>query len=124
MSGLMDHEVLALMSELLDVPSPPGREGGWGPLVRGKVEAMGYAAETDPSGNVVVRLGGGEGEQAGLAPIMVAAHLDEIALVVTGIEADGRLKVDRTGGLFAGKTGERIVEIIGDEGTIPGVLNL
>ena len=46
-----DHPALVLLSELLDVPSPPGREERVAAIVRAHIERMGYASETDPAGN-------------------------------------------------------------------------
>ncbi len=55
---------------------------------------------------------------------MYAAHMDEIGLVVTKINLDGSLKVNKTGGLMPWKLGEGPVEILGDQETIVGVLSM
>ena len=47
---------LRLISELLDVPSPSGREEQLAGVVRKKVTAFGYSPETDGAGNVIVRI--------------------------------------------------------------------
>jgi putative aminopeptidase FrvX len=52
-----------------------------------------------------------------------AAHLDEIGLVVTHLEDDGTLRVQRSGMLSPHKIGERPVEIMGDVKSITGVLS-
>ena len=107
-----DHPALKLFSRLLAVPSPSGREERLAEVVRGVIEDLGYTHETDGAGNVTVRLAG---KDAGARPMIFAAHMDEIAVVVTAIEDDGRLKVDRSGGLYPGKI---------DEGTVTGVLSM
>jgi len=56
--------------------------------------------------------------------MILAAHSDEIGAVVTGINADGTLRVDRSGGLVPSKIGETPVEIIGDGDTLQGVLSM
>jgi putative aminopeptidase FrvX len=116
-----EHPALPLLRELLAVASPSGREEKMAALVRRKLEEMGYDHETDPAGNVHVRLEGRDAE----APLCVlAAHMDEIGMVVTGIESDGKLRVARSGGLQPHKIGERPLNIIGDEQSIIGVLSL
>jgi putative aminopeptidase FrvX len=50
--------------------------------------------------------------------------MDEIGLVVTNIESDGSLRVDRSGGLHPWKLGEGPVEILGDHDTLIGVFSM
>jgi putative aminopeptidase FrvX len=50
--------------------------------------------------------------------------MDEIGMVVTRVEADGILKVDRSGGLRPWKLGEGPVEVLGDRATIVGVFSM
>lgn len=115
------HPALEILSELLSVPSPSGREERLAQLVRGRLEGMGYAAETDAAGNVMVRLPGSDPS----APLMVlAAHMDEIGMVVTQVGEDGRLSVQRSGGLQPHRIGERPVTVVGDHGTVVGILSL
>jgi putative aminopeptidase FrvX len=116
-----DHPALSLLRELLSVPSPSGREERLAEIVRRHLTDMGYEPETDPAGNVLVRLPGAKPD----APLMIlAAHLDEIGMVVTNIESDGSLRVDRSGGLFPYKIGEGPVEVVGDGDTVIGVLSV
>ncbi len=113
------HQSLALFEELLAVPAPPGREAAMANLIRKKIAGMGFTPETDAAGNVIVRLT--EGKKG--APVVIAAHMDEIALMVNLIEPDGRLRVIPSGGLMPHKVGERIMDIIGDGAILPGVLS-
>jgi|GEM_PF-281036 len=114
------HPAVALLSELLDVPSPPGREAAMARLIRSKIAEIGFASELDAAGNVLVRF---TKDKPG-APVVFAAHMDEIALMVNRIEPDGRLRVTPSGGLMPHKTGERIFDILGDgDVVIPGVLS-
>lgn len=112
---------LDLFKELLAAPSPSGREEGVAQILRGKLEQMGFEHETDGAGNLLVRLDGREPDRP---LICYAAHMDEIGMVVTSITADGDLLVDRTGGLFPWKIGEGPVEVLGDSGSIVGVLSM
>lgn len=115
----MTHPAAVLLEELLAIPSPPGREGRMAAFLRKKIRQAGFAAETDPAGNLIVRLNPAEPGR----PLILAAHMDEIALVVTKIEPDGRLCVTRSGGMMPFKLGERIVDVLGDEEIIQGVVS-
>jgi putative aminopeptidase FrvX len=118
------HPALSLFTELL-VAAPSGREEWLAEIVRRKLEEWGYDHETDPAGNVLVRLAGSRAD----APLICyAAHMDEIGMVVTAIEKDGSLRVDRSGGLYPWKLGEGPVEILSDDvdssGPVIGVLSM
>ncbi len=116
-----NQAILTLFRALLREPAPSGYEGRIAAVVRAELEQMGYRPEQDGAGNLLVRIAG----QQPAAPLLcLAAHLDEIGFVVTGIEADGRLKVDRSGGLHPWKHGEGPVEILGDGGSIRGILSM
>lgn len=116
-----DHPAAALLSDLLAVPAPSGREESIAAIIREKLDALGYSHETDGCGNVLVRLPGRDPK----APLCVlAAHMDEIGLVVTRVLEDGTLKVARSGGLLPHKIGERPLTVVGDNGTITGILSL
>jgi putative aminopeptidase FrvX len=123
------HPTLQLVNELLDVPAPSGGEGRLAEVVRAHVTRMGYRPETDPAGNISVRVGA---ETDG-APLVLAAHMDEIAMVVHRLDdvdddADGDsdivLRVRPSGGLHPAKIGEGPVEILGTEATLTGVLSM
>ncbi len=122
MIGLMsrnNHPGLQLFTELLQIPSPSGREHALGELVASKIQALGYQTRTDPAGNVTVRVEGADPD-AGMA--VLAAHLDELAVLVTQVHADGTLGVNRSGALYPYKIGERPLTILGDHGQATGLL--
>lgn len=117
---MQKHPALTLLAELLAVPSPSGWEAEMAALVRGKLDDLTYSHETDAAGNVLVRLDGRQPE----APLCIfASHMDEIGFVVSSVEADGTLRVKKSGGLYPWKLGESPVEILGDNGRITGVLS-
>ena len=115
-----NHPALTLFSDLL-VAAPTGREAQLAAIVRQKLTELAIPHEQDGMGNVIVRLDG-RSPQAPL--IMYAAHMDEIGLVVTKINSDGSLQVNRTGGLMPWKLGEGPVEILGDQESVIGVLSM
>lgn len=113
--------ILTLFARLLSVPAPSGYEGQIAAVVRAELDALGYAHTTDSAGNVLVRLPGQKTD----APLLcLAAHIDEIGMVVTNVEADGVLRVTRSGGLYPWKQGEGPVEILGDTGSVRGILSM
>lgn len=119
--NITDHPTLRLFNELLSVPSPSGREERMAQAICRRLEAWGYAHKIDGAGNVLVRL---EGRCPDAPLCCLSAHMDEIGMVVTRIEADGSLRVQRSGGLYPWKLGEGPVEVITDTGTIVGILSM
>jgi putative aminopeptidase FrvX len=108
----MTEKFISILNELLSVPSPPGREEKTRAIIEKKLRELKYAYEIDPGGNVIVRIKG----KSKKGPLtIIAAHMDEIAMVVTAIEPCGDLKVTNSGGLVPCKLGETPVEIVSDK---------
>ncbi len=116
-----NETVLNHFSDLLAIPSPSGYEQEVAALVANKISEISFEPEIDPAGNVLVRF---EGTDPTLPLTYYASHMDEIGMVVTGIEADGKLSVERHGGLFPFKIGERPVVILGDHEKINGIVSM
>ncbi|MBX6378710.1 MAG: M42 family peptidase, partial [Clostridia bacterium] len=70
----------------------------------------------DAVGNLLVEAGGGSGPR-----VMVAAHMDEVGLVVSAVEADGFLRVKAVGGVDPQVLPGRAVRV-GDGQGLPGVV--
>lgn len=107
----IEAKFLSILNKLLVIPSPPGREEKTAKFIRTQLASLGYKHETDGAGNVIVRLAA---KNPAGALTLLAAHMDEIAMVVTAITAEGDLKVINSGGLVPSKIGERMVEIVTD----------
>jgi len=119
LARITSDPIFTLFTKLLSVPAPSGYETQIAAIVRAELDALGYAHTTDSAGNILVRLAGRDSN----APLLcLASHMDEIGMVVTNIEADGTLRVTRSGGLYPWKQGEGPVEILGDFGSIRGIL--
>jgi putative aminopeptidase FrvX len=113
---------LALLASLVALPGPPGQEGAVRAFLDKQLTAVGCRHETDAKGNLIAGLSGLPIPQK--PRIVVTAHLDEIALLVTAVLADGILLVQALGGAFPWKWGEGPVTIFGrDEAAIPGILS-
>ncbi|MFC2077573.1 M20/M25/M40 family metallo-hydrolase [Candidatus Bipolaricaulota bacterium] len=117
----VDHEGLTLFEELLGIPAPSGFERPMAEFLVEKLKGWGFEPSLDDAGNVSVLLEG-KGDDAPL--VCLAAHIDEIGMVVTQIGADGSLRVTRSGGLHPWKLGEGPVEILGDCETIVGAVSM
>ena len=89
-----NHKVTLL--ELLDSHGGPGFEQGIANKVRAAFSAYTSELRTDTLGNVIATVHGFGGKSA--PKIMLSAHMDEIALVVTKIESGGFLRVAQSGG--------------------------
>jgi putative aminopeptidase FrvX len=106
-----DHLCLELLRDLLRIPSPSGREERMAAFISARIEALGLVACADPQGNVWATVAG---RDPGLGHVALASHMDEIAMVITSVEPDGRLRVARSGGLHPWKLGEGPVQILAD----------
>jgi putative aminopeptidase FrvX len=113
-----------LLAELVAAPGPPGQENMIRDAVIRHVDTLGLKHRTDARGNLLV---GGKDTIPERPRIVVTAHLDEIALMVTGGDGDGDLSVTPLGGAHPWKWGEGPVEVLAGSGPslrrIPGVLS-
>lgn len=114
-------DALELVRELVALPGLPGQEGAVRQAVATHAERLGCVHSTDARGNLLIAP---PGQSIPEKPdVVVMAHLDEIALIVTGIDDDGRLVVDKMGGLFPWKWGEGPISILAGDGTLTGILS-
>lgn len=105
-------EMLRLLQELISCHAPPGDEDEIEAVIRREFEATGVEVWQDGATNLYAHVPGD-----GLK-VMVAAHKDEIGMIVTDIEADGRVRVNRIGGSYPWKYGEGPVDILADDGSV------
>lgn len=105
------------LAELVALPGPPGQEDAVRTYLTAQLDTLGLAWRIDAKGNLLC---GPENPR-----IVVTAHLDELALLVTGTYSDGSLAVSPLGGVFPWKWGEGAVEVLPLTGgePIPGILS-
>lgn len=109
-----------LLADLVALPGPPGQEKRVRDYVGERARALGYACRVDAKGNLLAAPTDAWPERP---RVVVTAHLDEIALLVTGIEADGAIRVAALGGAHPWKWGEGPVEVLASgDVLVPGVL--
>lgn len=104
-----------LLWEMLSTPSASGRETELGKKLYGYAGTFSHQVRTDEIGDVV----------AVLNPdcdfrVLLAGHMDEIALLVTAVTQEGFLRVNRTGGVFAPLYPGHKVQVITERGPLYG----
>lgn len=107
-----------LLLKLLEVPGPSGAEQEAAAVWR---EAAGAFADVsgDHSGNSFARVKG-----TGDGPLLaVFGHLDEIGVIVTHVDDEGRLWFRGVGGWLPEVLLAQRVEIVTREGRVPGVVS-
>ena len=102
-----------LLWEMLATPSASGRETELGKKLYGYAGTFSHQVRTDEIGDVV----------AVLNPdcdfrVLLAGHMDEIALLVTAVTQEGFLRVNRTGGVFAPLYPGHKVQVITERGPL------
>ncbi len=115
------HEVLERFRSLVCIPAPSSREHRIAATICEQLRAMGLTPRQDACGNVMVEL---PGQNPELPLWCYAAHMDEIAMVVTRICPSGDLEVARSGSLYPWKLGEGPVEILGDAESVVGIFSM
>jgi putative aminopeptidase FrvX len=112
-----------LLRDLVALPGPPGQEGAVRAYIRERAAGLGLHVEEDAKGNLLACAGDRLPERPA---VVVTAHLDEIALLVSGIDPDGALRVLPLGGVYPWKWGEGPVEAMASRGGVyvPGILSL
>ena len=86
----------ALIKKLVEAYGPSGFEDQMRALIQPEIEALADEISVDVMGNLIAMK---KGDGTGLK-IMVAAHMDEIGVMVTEITEDAFLKFTNLGGVF------------------------
>lgn len=114
----MENEELLFLANLLETPSPTGSEVPVATLVRQRLAPVADEIATDVMGSVHARL---DGHGAGPS-LMLAAHMDEIGLMVTYISPEGFLSVASLGGVDAAILPGMRVDVHTASGVLRGVV--
>ena len=114
----MEKNDRAYLKRLLETPSVTGSEVAVATLVRERLADVADEVFTDVMGSVHATLKG-----AGAAPsVMLAAHMDEIGLMVTYVSDDGFLSVSAVGGVDAAILPGMRVDVHTANGPLRGVV--
>lgn len=90
-------KTIKLLRQLSEAVGPSGRECPIRQSIQALWEPFSDEIRTDAMGNLIALQRGTTGDSQPRPALMVAAHMDEIALIVTGMER-GFLRVGRIGG--------------------------
>jgi putative aminopeptidase FrvX len=117
----MDAERLfELLTQFLPAHSPGGDEGEMDQLLLPHFEQTCREVRQDAADNLIGLLRG-TGDRP---PLIIAAHKDEVGMIVKRVEADGKLRLEELGGVPPWKYGEGMVDILADGGVIQGVMGV
>lgn len=116
-----DDHLVSLLQELVYARGPSGQEDEVRTVCERELQSICDETRVDAAGNVIGLLKGSSPD----APVTrVMAHLDELALVVKRVNEDGTLRVNPLGGIYPANYGQGPVEILADNGIVPGVLSV
>ena len=86
-----------LIKKLVTCSSPSGYESKIREAIKSEVAAYADTLETDALGNLIVTIGK---KSSGGKRIMLAAHMDEIGIIVTHVDKKGFARFTNLGGVF------------------------
>lgn len=110
-------DAVMILKELSEAVGPPALEDEVRELVRKHLEPYAKSIDVDRLGNLYARL---EGDGP---TIMLAAHMDEVALMITHIDKRGFLRFHTLGGIAPHVLhGQRVVVITRDGRKLPGYI--
>lgn len=112
-----DH-LFDTISELVFRHSPSGVEHQIDELLKARFDAIGVTTQMDLGGNLIAKIPGQGGGR-----VAITAHKDEIGAIVSELQDGGRIKVRKIGGSFPWIYGEGVVDLLGDNQTISGILS-
>jgi putative aminopeptidase FrvX len=107
------------IAELVMLHSPSGVESEINDRLMEKFAALGVNAWLDRADNAIVLIPGRNPQRS----IAITAHKDEIGAIVKTIGQKGRVEVRKLGGAFPWVYGEGVVDLLGDNQTISGILS-
>lgn len=114
----MEKNERAFLKRLLETPSVTGSEMRVAALVRDRLADSADEVTTDVMGSVHATLKG----MAQAPSVMLAAHMDEIGLMVTYIDGDGFLSFGAVGGVDAAILPGMRVDVHTGHGALRGVV--
>ena len=116
----MTHEALfAQIADLVLCHSPSGAEAEINQRLITLFADLGVEHWQDEADNLIAKIPGRDPNRS----IAITAHKDEIGMVVKTIYTDGRLSVGKLGGAFPWVYGEGVVDVLGDQAVLSGILS-
>ncbi len=112
----MADELVDILKKLSEAHGPPGFEEEIAEIIESELEGFVDEIRRDSLGNVIACKGSGE------KSLMIAAHMDEIALIVKHIDDKGFIRFAKLGGIWDQLLVGQQVVIHGSEGKVRGVI--
>jgi len=109
-----------LLAELMRIPGLAGHEERVAAAIARHLDGLGLEHRSDRLGNLMTTLPG----DPELPSVMVFAHMDQMGFLVRKVEADGRIRLERQGGVPDRALAAQAVVLCTDSGDIPGVLGI
>jgi len=117
---MWDYEQLfKIIEELVMHHSPSGAETEINQFLLQQFAALGVEVERDRADNIIAKIPGKDPNRA----IAITAHKDEIGAIVKTIGDAGKVEVRKLGGAYPWVYGEGVVDLLGDNETISGILS-
>ncbi|ALF55845.1 peptidase M42 [Nostoc piscinale CENA21] len=117
---MWDYEQLfKIIEELVMHHSPSGAEGEINQFLLQQFVALGVEVWSDRADNIIAKIPGKDSSRA----IAITAHKDEIGAIVKTVGEAGKVEVRKLGGAFPWVYGEGVVDLLGDNETISGILS-
>lgn len=122
MNNLPYDELFCLIETLVMCHSPSGYEAEIDRFLLAYLQGIHLETWQDPAGNIIVKIPA-RSDQAPQETIAITAHKDEIAMMAKALLPHGRISVRPIGGSYPWVYGEGMVDLLGDEETLSGVLS-
>lgn len=123
LSVLSYGEIKELLQNLIEARGPCGEEQEVARVCREELGKICDEVTDDMAGNVTGVIRAGHHKREDAPPVFLMAHMDELSLIVKRVEDDGRLVVEPLGGLLPANCGQGPMEVLGEQGIVPGVLS-
>lgn len=111
---------LDLLKTLCETPGVPGNEERVRDLIKGEIDGLFDAVETDPMGSLLCRR---DSTAKDPTKVMLLCHMDEIGFLVSHIDEKGFLYLQPVGGFDPRNLFSRRVLVCTDTGDLRGVMN-
>ncbi|WP_414543045.1 M42 family metallopeptidase [Nostoc sp. CCY0012] len=113
------QQLFQIITELVMHHSPSGVETEINQFLMQRFAAIGVEVWCDRADNIIAKIPGKNPERA----IAITAHKDEIGAIVKTVGGAGRVEVRKLGGSYPWIYGEGVVDLLGDNETISGILS-
>ncbi len=113
---------LLLIGELCDISGASGDEWRVADYIQSKIQPFCADIERDKMGNIIAKMSFGDPCSDNRRRIMVSAHMDEVGFMINELRSDGTLGFDTVGGISESVMAGRRVRVLGENGTLAGVI--